>query len=385
MPTTYKEQAVHDALPQANHDELARQHFVRSFKEHLVGNIHPGLRTAYEQRAKPAFEKVHGRAPESLQEVGSVMKQDSHYQVWSSLLRTSQEMMWSSAQIPVERGLAELAAKAKTTAPLGSLDLDPQLAIPSYHTAVDIHCQPGGYHTEYIPDDVAQGAIYDRAVYLYAMGQMGTHNADMGDSTVAWIKRELPGFNPKTILDMGCAVGHSTLPYAAEFPEAEVHAIDVAAPMLRYAHARANSVQLPIHFSQQNAEATRYADNSMDLIVSHILLHETSSTAIKNIIAECHRVLKPGGWMLHVETPPYDGMAPFDTFLFDWDSENNNEPFWRRSHQLNLDALTRDAGFEQTPIKAMAPSAFQEAQRSMTFQGGDFGGGGVWFIYGCQK
>ncbi|WP_040482116.1 class I SAM-dependent methyltransferase [Luminiphilus syltensis] len=385
MSATYKEQARHGALPETTHDELARQHFVRSFKEYLVGAIHPGLETAYEKRAKPTFEAEHQREPETMQEVGTVMKQDSHYQAWSSLLRTSQEMMWSSAQIPVERTLPSLVGNARNTPPCGSLTLDPKLMTPAYHTAVDIHCQPGGYHTEYTEDDVAQGAIYDRAVYLYAMGQMGVNNADMGDSTVAWLQSEYPDFVPEKILDMGCAVGHSTLPYASSFPDAEVHAIDVAAPMLRHAHARASAMQLPVHFSQQNAESTHYADNSFDLVVSHILLHETSSAAIKNIIGECYRVLKPGGLMLHVETPPYEGMSPFETFLFDWDSENNNEPFWRKSHQLDLDALASNAGFEKPIIKVMAPSAFQETQRSMTFQGGDFGGGGVWFIYGCQK
>ncbi len=385
MSAAYKEQSLHSALPETTHDELARQHFVRSFKEYLVGAVHPGLETAYEKRAKPKFEAEHQRAPETMQEVGSVMKNDGHYQAWSSLLRTSQEMMWSSAQIPVQRSLASLVEKARSAAPTGSLSLDPGLQIPAYHTAVDIHCQPGGYHTEYTDDDVAQGAIYDRAVYLYAMGQMGENNADMGDSTINWLQAQYPDFTPEKILDMGCAVGHSTLPYASSFPEAEVHAIDVAAPMLRYAHARASAMNLPVHFSQQNAESTNYADNSFDLVVSHILLHETSSAAIKKIIAECYRVLKPGGLMLHVETPPYEGMSPFDTFLFDWDSENNNEPFWRKSHQLDLDELASSAGFENPIIKVMAPSAFQETQRSMTFQGGDFGGGGVWFIYGCQK
>lgn len=385
MPPAYREQAFHSVLPETTHDELARQHFVRSFKEYLVSAVHPGLQTAYEKRAKPRFEAEHQRAPATIQEVGTVMKTDSHYQAWSSLLRTSQEMMWSSTQLPVERTLASLVEKARQGPAAGSLTLDPALEIPAYHTAVDIHCQPGGYHTEYVDDDVAQGAIYDRAVYLYAMGQMGENNADMGDSAVAWLKAEHPDFTPAKILDMGCSVGHSTLPYVSGFPQAEVHAIDVAAPMLRYAHARASAMNLPVHFAQQNAEATTYEDNSFDLVVSHILLHETSAAAIRNIIAECHRVLKPGGLMLHVETPPYEGMSPFDTFLFDWDSENNNEPFWRKSHQLDLEALARDAGFRKPIIKAMAPSAFQEAQRSMTFQGGDFGGGGVWFIYGCQK
>jgi ubiquinone/menaquinone biosynthesis C-methylase UbiE len=156
--------------------------------------------------------------------------------------------------------------------------------------------------------------------------------------------------------------------------------------MLRYAHARAKSKDLEVHFSQQNAEQTDFEDESFDLVVSHILLHETSAVAIKNVIKECHRLLKPGGWMVHVETPPYEGMSPFDTFLFDWDSENNNEPFWRRSHELDLQALAQHGGFtEHAAVQVMAPSAYQETQRSMTFQGGDFGGGGVWFLYGCQK
>lgn len=385
MSIAYKEQKPHKALPTTSHDELARQHFVRSFKEHLVTDLHPGLKSAYEKRAKGKFVAEHQREPESIQEVGQVMRQDAHYQAWSSLLRTSQEMMWSSTQIPVQRAIQDLAKQAAETPAVGSLRLNPDLKIPAYHTAVDIHCQPGGYHTEYIENDVSQGAIYDRGVYIYAMGQMGVDNADMGDSTVAWLKEEHPEFKPSRILDMGCAVGHSTLPYVTGFEHAEVHAIDVAAPMLRYAHARASSKDLAVHFSQQNAELTDFEDNSFDLVVSHILLHETSSAAIKNVIKECYRVLKPGGMMLHVETPPYEGMEPFDTFIFDWDSENNNEPFWRKSHLLDLDALARDSGFSNKPLKIMVPSAFQETQRSNTFQGGDFGGGGVWFVYGCQK
>ena len=188
------------------------------------------------------------------------MKPDQHYQAWSSLLRTSQEMMWSSTQIPVERAINERAGTASGQELLGSLTLDPALKIPSYHTAVDIHCQPGGYHTEYVENDLAQGAIYDRAVYIYAMGQMGLCNADMGDNTVAWLKQSHPDFNPSRILDMGCSVGHSTA-YSNAYPEAEMHAIDVAAPMLRYAHARASSMGSAVHFSQQNAECTNLKQN----------------------------------------------------------------------------------------------------------------------------
>ncbi|MEM7467900.1 MAG: methyltransferase domain-containing protein [Pseudomonadota bacterium] len=383
------EQLQHGILPKPSHDELARQQFARSFKEHIVAKIHPGNRVAYDKRVKPAILKETGKEPVDRTDVEPFMTKDPHYQMWSSLLRTSQEIMWSASQKPVERNLDGLIDQAKTNGgSAGSLTLDANLEVPRYHTAVDIHCQPGGYHTEVTSDDVAPGAVYDRAVFIYAMGQMGPDNADMGRSIIEWLKEKRPGFAPERILDMGCSVGHSTIPYKEEWPEAEIQAIDVAGPMLRYAHARAESMGHAIHYSQQNAESTNFEDNSFDLIVSHILLHETSQKAIKNIIAECHRLLKPGGIMVHAETPPYAGMDAFDAFMLDWDTINNNEPFWRRSHELNLKQLSEDAGFNgDKEFEEMASSAFQvaKANRSHKFQGGDFGGGGFWFLYGAEK
>ena len=50
--------------------------------------------------------------------------------------------------------------------------------------------------------------------------------------------------------------------------------------------------------------------------------------------------------------------------------------------------LSKQTGFDpKKEFETMIPSAFQiaEAKRSLTFQGGDFGGGGFWFIYGNEK
>ena len=384
-------QIKHPILPQTNHDEFSRQEFVRSYKEYLVQNVHQGNEKRYETKVKPAFEKKHDRAPKDRFEVAKEMMKDPYYQMFSSLLRTSQEMMWSSCQLPVERNLEELNTKVNsvTDGPVqGSLKLDANLTIPRYHRAVDIHCQPGGYHNEFSENDASSGLVYDRAVHIYAMAQLGPYNDDIGASTVMWLKEKHPDFKPKRILDMGCSVGHSTIPYAEAFPDAKIYGIDVAAPMLRYAHARAESLNVSINFSQQNAENTNFKSGSFDLIVSHILLHETSQKAIKNIIKECHRLLKPGGMMAHGETPPYKTMGPFDAFMLDWDTKNNNEPFWARSHEIDLHQLSKKAGFDPTlKIEEMIPSALQvaEARRSEVFQGGDFGGGGLWFLYGNKK
>lgn len=387
---TIEAQAQHAALPPATHDEFARQEFVRSYKQFLVKHVHGGNRARYEQAVKPAFQREHQRPPRDRSEVSAVMTRDPYYRMFSTLLRTSQEMMWSSCQKPVERAFSELNESIQATPAKagGSLRLDEGLTAPRYHTAVDIHCQPGGYHSEFAPNDASSGMVYDRAVHLYAMGQMGPYNDDIGASIVLWLQHQHGDFKPRRILDMGCSVGHSTVPYARAFPDAEIHAIDVARPMLRYAHARAEDLGAAIHFSQQNAEHTDFADGSFDLIVSHILLHETSNRALPNIVRECHRLLAAGGMMVHAETPPYKDLDVFDAFMLDWDTRNNNEPFWARSHEINLKELSRRGGFDPAlEFEAMIPSAFQiaAAKRSKVFQGGDFGGGGLWFIYGNRK
>ena len=215
---------------------------------------------------------------------------------------------------------------------------------------------PTGYYAEVAAEnDVASGAIYDRGVYVYASGQLGPFNDDYGRSICEnFLVKEMPDFVPAKILDMGCTVGHSTLPYAEYFPEAEIHAIDVGAPVLRYAHARAQILGTTVHFSQQNAEHTSFPDGSFDLVVSHILLHETNTAALRNIIAECHRLLAPGGVMIHAEVPQYEGLDPFTQFLADWDTYNNNEPFWGAMHDADLEQLAVDAGFARDRVRTAA-------------------------------
>jgi ubiquinone/menaquinone biosynthesis C-methylase UbiE len=160
-----------------------------------------------------------------------------------------------------------------------------------------------------------------------------------------------PEYRPARILDLGCTIGTSTLPWAQAFPEAEVHGIDVGAPILRYAHARATSMGVPVHFSQQNAERTDFEDGRFDLVLSHILLHETSRQALPRILAECRRLLRPGGLMLHLEVPRGD--TPMEQFMHDWESYNNNESFSRFMTDLDLCAVAVQAGWSPDQLTMM--------------------------------
>ena len=243
-------QPSHKMSPEPNHDEFARQEFCRTFRSHLLGEIQKGTRTVYEKRVRPKFQKENGRDLKDRHEVRHAMDEDHYYRLYCASLRGAQEMIWDSVIDTVERDLPRLNStfKGLHNQAKGTLKVDPDLEIPRYHTAADIHLQPGAYHTENTKDDLSAGAVYDRALYVYGDGKFGQYNEAMGHMVIDMIKKTHPTFEPTRILDMGCSVGNSTLPYIDAFPNAEVHGLDVGAPMVRYAHARAEALGKTAHF-----------------------------------------------------------------------------------------------------------------------------------------
>lgn len=334
----------HTMLPTLVHDERARQDFVTTLRRHLTARIVPGNAQVYAARVAPRLRRELGREPADRHEVRRAMERDSYYQFWSAMQRRSQELLWESVVDPTERDAAAMQSRARALRGAGSLTLDPALTVPRYHTAVDIHLQPGGYHTDFALNDMSAGAIYDRGIQLYSAGSTGSLNDSMGRMMVRFFRDLAPEATPTRMLDMGCAIGNSTLPWADAFPAARIDAIDVAAPQLRYAHARARALGKAVHFSQQNAERTSFPDASFDLVVSHIMLHETSLSALRNILAECRRLLRPGGWMLHLEIPR--GKTVLEQFQMNWESYNNNETFGSFMTDIDLAEQAVAAGFE---------------------------------------
>lgn len=381
-------QTQHLMLAHAEHDESARQLFSASLKSHLSSDISAGTRTVYEVRIKPAFARANNRPPRDRHEVRRAIGRDSYYQMASSLKRTAQELMFESVGASVERQLPTLIAKAKPRrAPDqgGSLRLDPSLPIPRYHRAVDIHCMPGGYHTEIAEDDVYAGALYDRSIYLFSMGIRGVLNDDFGRSMRAYYEREHPDLNPRRILDIGCSVGHGTLPHVDAFPDAELYAIEVGAPMLRYAHVRAEALGKRVHFSQQNAEHIDFPDGHFDLILSQIVIHETSRRALPRILRECKRLLAPGGLMLHMDGLDWNGLDPYDAFVPDWDTYYNNEPFIGPMHDLDLIDLAVQAGFtRRDAFVTSTRSGLSQTEERRELASGDFGNSGRVMIFGAR-
>lgn len=338
---------THDMFPGAQHDEAARQDFVRSFMVHLYEEVMPGNRILYDKKIVPQFLQEKGRPPAERSEVRKALEREPFNQMWASMMRTSQEMMYAAVRPSIERQMPALRERAKSIGTRhGSLTLDPDIEMPSYHTKVDIHCKPGGYHTQVDANDFLAGAEFDRTIMLYFQGVTGPLCDDIGRSLGKWIQSNHPELKPRRILDMGCTIGHNTLPYVDLFLNAEVHAIDVAAPCLMYAHHRAEALGKAVHFSQQNAEQTNFAAGSFDLIVSHALMHETSHKAAPRIVQECYRLLRPGGLVLHMDA--YGMIDPYYKYLNEWNALYNNEPYMGKVVDEDFAAMFKRAGFPPT-------------------------------------
>lgn len=280
-----------------------------------------------------------------------------------------QDKMWAYTQASIdnERNYLIQAYEQNLKGP-SQLELNPDLVIPSHQTNVDIHRMPGGYLKDQGEDDFWSGVLYDHGVFLYGRGWLGPLNDEFGHTIIEQLlKPHYPQFNPQKILDMGCSVGHSTLPYTKAYSEAQVWGIDLGASLLRYATARANGLGQKVYFAQQNAEQTDFEDNSFDLVVSHIIMHEIPNIAKQRIFKESYRLLKTGGMMIHLDSLLFMCPSnPLMRYFRDTEVAYNSEPFVASAELEDLQKLALEAGFSTENFHTHHLSGYYSEQQGST-------------------
>lgn len=389
-PPDYRVVGRHDVFPNTTHDEIERFNFLAQMNRHLATRVMPSVKTAFERRVAPQ-QQAQGVQFKDRHDVRRALLKDPYYQTWSALRRMTMEQRQQAGRWVALRQAEELASKVDALVDVNVFMADEAVRIPSYVSAIDHHCMPGSYHTELFPGDVSAAANYDSGIFVTTGGQMGRYSDGGGQAVLKWLRRKYPYFQPAQILDVGATLGHSVLPLAQGFPAAQVTAVDVSKPVLRYAAARARSLGVKnIRFVQADgADLKRFPDESFDWIQTTMFLHELSYSSMRAIMRESYRLLKPGGIVLHVEQPQYSSDMPlFEQAMRDWDAFYNNEPFWSAMHEIDLDGYMVEAGFQSADLIHDAVTAvvdreiFPDAKED---SGEDYGRKAAWHLIGARK
>jgi len=365
---------THEMLAQQTADDVARAQFIIGLKRHMRA-MAKGNEMTYVRRAEPRFRARHGRSPASIEEIAQEMSGETYYRLWSALTRGAQEMMWDAVEGTIARDMPRmLDAARRLTRPgiqKGSLSLDPGFVPPADVLVAEIHCQPGGYMRDQGDGDIMAGALYESGGNLYSSGvNIGQRDSKAG-AVIGFMGQRFPRFRPQRILDMGCSAGGASVAYAASFPDAEVHAVDAGSAILRYAHARAEALGVAVHFHQMDVRRLGFADGSFDLVVSHNLMHEISRDTMARLFAESHRLLRPGGLAIHQDVPIRGNRTLFDHYMFAWETQYNNEPFWQVFAEADVGRLLAQAGF--------APASITETELPK------LDGPGSWYVALAEK
>ena len=198
--STGQNSSHHAMFADATHDEQAAQNFIKTLRVLSTRNFHAVNEELLKE--KVLTERPEGDCP-TRKEMRDALTGEPDNQWWSSMMRTTQEILYDTVGPSIERQLPELVERAKSlTGQLGSLTLDDKVEIPPYLAAVDMHCKPGSYQQEMMKDDVFAGAEFDRTFRLYSMGGLGPNLDDMGYTLTAWMRSQFGNIGSKRILDI---------------------------------------------------------------------------------------------------------------------------------------------------------------------------------------
>lgn len=323
--------------------------FVTSFRRLAIQQLFPKVAEQGEAALTRALAEGRVAAmPQtsavSLADIRKVFEREPVVPVFQRFVRTQQEMMWRRTResfLQDKRSLLARMDKAALQHP-ERLHLSADFKVPDYARR-EIHCQPGGY-----TDDPLGGIVfhYGTRVFYEGMNDQDELHIELAQRmTLPNDGREHE--RVRRILDVGCSIGQATTALATRFPDAEIWGLDVAEPLIRYAHMRAVEQGKVVHFKQGLAEASGFADDYFDCVVSYILFHEVPVPVMEMIIAEMFRVLRPGGTFSIYEFPnnDHEQMPASYRFLVDYDSRNNCEPYSPGFVASDFRGMLESAGF----------------------------------------
>lgn len=330
----------------------------RSFQAKAFDGFVQGLKGVWrDELYGNVVEEARATGANSATDLERAMAESPQYAMYAWLERFTQQMslvarwgMYRELEPQMEKLSAQLDEAAKRHPE--RLNLDPDLPLPAYLTETEIHQYSGGLWESDMGGYALEGRTEKSSFSLLDPERPLAWYAEYVRDRVA----------PGRILDLGCARARGTRALKKAMPDAEIHGCDLCGPILRLAHLRNLEEDLAITLWQRNAEDTGFDAASFDLVTSHWLIHEMPPAAVRKMIAEGWRLLKPGGTFAM-----YDMYATPGGVIGEWFhagyAARNNEPFAYPVARMDLKAEMEAVGLVDTQVALSDLQATPEALR----------------------
>ena len=316
----------------------AFQELIGTMRQHWANQLYPALHQRFEQATA-------GQSVTDSDQAGRAVQDLPLYHWFCFIERHYQRMKYSDPRWGLAAALSArpewVAEQLHPARDSAYLRLRPELPMPAYYSAIDIHQHPGNL----------VGADYDGLMYQASATSIhpNTRRFEAHERMAQWLHSQGQFLS---VLDMGCGFGKCGFPIARHFAQAQVLGIDLSAPCLRLAARTAEQEGLRnIRFEQADAAQVPYEDASFDLVTSTQLLHELPVEVISQVLAESYRLLKPGGLVAHLD---FRARQPWPQFLIEGHSVRNNEGYLPGFNRMDIHGAYLAAGFEPVRIEPFA-------------------------------
>jgi ubiquinone/menaquinone biosynthesis C-methylase UbiE len=212
---------------------------------------------------------------------------------------------------------------------------------PSYYVQ-NFHHQTGGYLSD------LSANLYDLQVEILFGGSADA----MRRRILAPLKAGLKTFSdvPPSqirILDAACGTARTLRGVRAMLPQASLFGVDLSGAYLRKASEQL--ADLPgqlVQLLQGNIEELPYIDNYFHAVTCVFLFHELPPAVRQQAIAECFRVLKPGGTFIICDSIQVSDSPELEAMMHAF-HETFHEPYYRSYMDDNLVDRLHNAGFAE--------------------------------------
>ena len=146
----------------------------------------------------------------------------------------------------------------------------------------------------------------------------------------------------------------------AKIPEAEVVAVDLAAPYIRMARKWAEMRNITnVQFYHANAEEMSWLESeTFDFINYAYVLHEMPADNAIRVVDEMYRLLKAGGTMNGFEVPFVDNLAARETYVL----FNTWGHSWQEQGALGPEPYMEEYEFGVQLTNALATAGFNKVE-----------------------